>query len=186
MFHSTGEWGLCSAPGLPTPAPSSHPGYKLPSLGGRMCAGAGLGAAVLLQGSAGCSRARVSWTCLGCVCHLREAEQQLLTSPCFAWPGRTLFPSTLPEAVQTAEWAGRASQAKHSRRHPVGTSQAQHSWSGRVGIHAPAWLLSPAWCSAPGPGAGNRALNVVGKLPAVVPLCTSELLEHSWGVPAQW
>lgn len=107
------------------------------------------------------------WTCLRSMCHLQEAVQQLLTSLCFAWLGSTLFPSTLPEAVQTMEWAGRASQAKYSRRHPVGTSQAQHSWSGRVGIHAPAWLLSPAWCSAPSQGARKRALNAVEKLPAV-------------------
>lgn len=107
------------------------------------------------------------WSCLGSLCQLPEAVWQLLTSPCFAWLGSTLFPSPLPEAVQTVEWAGPASQAKYSRRHPVGTSQARHSWRGRVGIHAPAWLLSPAWCPAPSQGAGKRPLNVVEKLPAV-------------------
>lgn len=40
------------------------------------------------------------------MCHLQEAVHQLLTSPCFAWLGSTLFSSTLPEAVQTVEWAG--------------------------------------------------------------------------------
>lgn len=49
----TGEWGL------PTPGASSHPGYKISSLGGRWCVQEpGLGAVVLVQGSAGCSCAR--------------------------------------------------------------------------------------------------------------------------------
>lgn len=127
------------------------------------------------------------WTCLGSMCHLQEAVQQLLTSLCFAWLGSTLFPSTLPEAVQTMEWAGQASQAKYSRRHPVGTSQA-HSWSGRVGILAPARLLSPAWFSAPSQGAGKRALNVGEnyQLFGTMSVGSAAVLEQSWGVPAQW
>lgn len=140
MYHSAGEWGLCSARGLPTPAPSCHPSHKTSSLGGRWCVQEpGLGAALLVQDAPLPGHKR---TCLRCVSSPRS-RAAAFDLPVFCLAGSTLFPCTLPEAVQTVEWAGRSVQGKYSRRHPVGAPQAQHSWSGRVGIHAPAWILSP-------------------------------------------
>lgn len=69
------------------------------------------------------------WTCLGCVCHLREAVLQCLTSRCLAWLAGTFFPSTLPEAVRR-QWNGLAEPSKVNTAGDVLLAPPRHSIPG--------------------------------------------------------
>lgn len=122
-----------------------------------------LGAVVLVWGSARCShtgrqvdspRVRVSSP------RSRAAAFDL---PVFGLADQYVVSVPSPRGcVQTVEWAGRASQAKYSRRCPSTASPE------RVGGHpCTRMALCPPRCSTPKHGVGERALNGVEKLPAV-------------------
>lgn len=98
------------------------------------------------------------WTCLRCVCHLREAILQRLTSQCLAWLAGMLFSPTLPEAV-CRQWNGLAKPTKLNTAGSVPLAPSCTASLEQKGGQVTSVTLHPAWCSA----LRHGALNVVGK-----------------------
>lgn len=122
-----------------------------------------LGAAVLARGSARCSHAGRQVDSPRVRVSSPRSRAAAFDLPVFGLADRYVVSVPSPRGcVQTVEWAGRASQAKYSRRRP-GTASPE-----RAGGHpCTRMALWPPRCSTPKHGVGDRALNGVEKLPAV-------------------